>query len=262
VNLDALTRQNYLDLDSVAEALATRPAFDICQVKYDGIWTALVVDHKGHGTWYSQTKLVKKHAPTNLEPGLYVGEFMFGQQWATHPSRYGKTYLFDFLWSHNRDFRGYAYIDRWRELNRRVQCAENPNLISVSNVSVSLAEPFWARILAEQYEGLVFRRSSDNYDASLGRVKREVEIDAVAVNLVQGNGKHTGRLGALVCSCLLPDGSSTTFEVGGGFTDPERDDIWCSWPRDKGRTLTAKGKGRFASGALRHPNFKCWNDTK
>lgn len=262
MNLDELSRQDYLDLDTIPAALDVQPPFDLCQIKYDGIWTALVVDHKGHGTWYSQTKLVKKNAPTKLEPGCYLGEFMFGQQWATHPSRYGKTYLFDFLWSHNRDFRGFAYIDRWRELNRRLQSADNPNLQIVSNVSVSLAEPFWARILAEQYEGLVFRRSRDNYDASLGRVKREVEADFIAVDVIEGNNRLRGRLGALVCRSLLPDCSGKTFEVGGGFSDSERDDIWCSWPRDKGRAFTATGKGRFASGALRHPNFKCWNDQK
>jgi ATP-dependent DNA ligase len=50
--------------------------------------------------------------------------------------------------------------------------------------------------------------------------------------------------------------------VGGGFTDEERDHIWHTWPASRGRVLTITGKGRFDSGALRHPNFKGFRDDK
>lgn len=260
MNPHDISRQDYLDFPDIQTAVASGK-FDLIQAKYDGIWCLLHVVG-GQGVWYSRTHQVKHSAQTTLEDGLYAGEYMFGQQWALHPSRYGKTYLFDLLWSGNRDYRGFAYLDRWRELSDRLQRASDPNLLPVSNVSVSLAEPFWARILANDFEGVVLRRSSADYNTPLGRVKRKVQGDYIALDVIEGRGKHAGRLGAIRLGVFSPNGPTPLFEVGGGFSDAERDDIWRTWPRDKFRVCTVEGRARFETGALRHPNFVCWRDDK
>ncbi len=51
------------------------------------------------------------------------------------------------------------------------------------------------------------------------KVKRFHDAEARVIEHLPGTGRHKGRLGALACQ--LPDG--TTFSVGSGFTDAQRE---------------------------------------
>src|SRR5207244_5179911 len=72
-------------------------------------------------------------------------------------------------------------------------------------------------------EGLMLRQPGSRYEAgrsaTLLKIKRFVDAEARVVAHLPGTGRHRGRLGALLVE--LPDG--TTFSVGSGFTDAQRE---------------------------------------
>src|SRR5262249_1451415 len=79
------------------------------------------------------------------------------------------------------------------------------------------------RLAARGGEGLMLRRAGSRYESgrssTLLKVKRFHDAEAKVLQHQGGAGRHKGRLGALLVE--LPDG--TTFSVGTGFSDAERE---------------------------------------
>ncbi len=79
-----------------------------------------------------------------------------------------------------------------------------------------------ARVEALGGEGLMLRQPASRYEvgrsSTLLKVKRFHDAEARVIDHVAGEGRHTGRMGALVVE--LADG--TRFSVGTGFSDAER----------------------------------------
>jgi len=65
----------------------------------------------------------------------------------------------------------------------------------------------------------------------------------------EGEGKHAGRLGGLVCR--TPSGA--TFNVGGGFTDFQREKYWQQ--NVTGKVIRISYQCLTNDGIPRHPNF-------
>lgn len=260
-----LDRQEYLEFYSVEEALKHTPPFDLVQLKYDGIWCRLEVEahiDQFYGRWFSRTGELKNEAFVPLPSGTYLGEFMFGSHWAQEPERNGKTYLFDIVGDGGNDLTKLSYAQRYSELVRRCLPDKRTSIQPVGNVHISLAETFWNRVLLTRSEGLVFRHSQADYGDILGRLKRQIEVDYVILGLIEGKGRHIGRLGSLVCGVYIKGVLTQVCKVGGGLSDGDRDDIWNAWPRDRHRVITVSGRGQFPSGAVRHPNFERFRDDK
>ncbi len=78
------------------------------------------------------------------------------------------------------------------------------------------------------------------------KVKRFHDAEARVIEHLPGTGRHTGRLGALACQ--LPDG--TTFSVGSGFKDAQRDR-----PPAIGATITFRYQELTDRGVPRFPTF-------
>ncbi len=80
-----------------------------------------------------------------------------------------------------------------------------------------------ARIEALGGEGLMLRQPGSRYEAgrstTLLKVKRFKDAEALVMAHLPGNGRHRGRLGALLVE--LADG--TTFSVGSGLSDAQRE---------------------------------------
>lgn len=78
------------------------------------------------------------------------------------------------------------------------------------------------RVIGLGGEGLMLRQPQSLYEVgrstTLYKVKTFLDAEARVVDHLPGEGKHVGRLGALVVE--MPDG--TRFSVGTGFTDAER----------------------------------------
>lgn len=98
-------------------------------------------------------------------------------------------------------------------------------------------------------EGLMLNRGSAPYRASrsddLLKLKPHDDADALVLAHLPGQGKHAGRLGAL----LVQTADGQRLKLGTGFSDAEREQPPAvgSWISFRYRGLTAQGVPRFAS---------------
>jgi DNA ligase-1 len=105
-------------------------------------------------------------------------------------------------------------------------------------------------VLAAGGEGLMLRQPGSRYEAgrssTLLKVKRFHDAEAQVIEHQRGAGRHKGRLGALLVS--LPNG--TTFSVGTGFTDAQREN-----PPLVGSVITFRYQELSDRGVPRFPSF-------
>ncbi len=103
---------------------------------------------------------------------------------------------------------------------------------------------------AQQGEGLMLRQPGSLYEvgrsATLLKVKRFHDAEAIVLDHQKGKGKFKGMLGALVVQ--LPDG--TEFSVGTGLSDAQR-----SAPPPVGSTITFRYQELSDAGVPRFPSF-------
>lgn len=99
-------------------------------------------------------------------------------------------------------------------------------------------------------EGLMLRRPESQYEGkrskALLKVKSFCDEEAEVMGHQPGDGKHAGRMGALLCR--TPDGRE--FKVGTGFSDAQR-----SKPPRKGAVVTYKYFELTADNIPRFPTF-------
>lgn len=236
------------------------------QLKYDGIWALVKIEGNKYEI-FSKTGQLKKVGYLTQdqlisEPYYLVGEFMYGSQWSTHADRAGKLFIFDCLTTEDRDISCLPYKDRYRAaVSAVLQLGQPFNILPCYSIS-KLGE-FWTS-LREQTEGFIIRRWSSPWNDTLLKLKFEVEDDFVVSGITPGKGKHEGRMGALRLSQYYNGQLEYVMDVGGGFTDEQRSD-WASlfvMGLGLGKVIQVKGKGRFNTGALRHPNFVRIRDDK
>lgn len=107
-----------------------------------------------------------------------------------------------------------------------------------------------ARVESIGGEGLMLRQPDSLYEAgrssSLLKVKSFHDADAVVVEHQPGNGRHQGRLGAL----LVALANGTQFFVGTGFSDAEREK-----PPLIGSVITFRYQELTDGGVPRFPSF-------
>jgi DNA ligase-1 len=107
-----------------------------------------------------------------------------------------------------------------------------------------------ARLEALGGEGLILRRPGSRYEAgrsaTLLKVKTFHDAEARVLAHQEGSGRHKGRLGALLVE--MPDG--TTFAVGTGFSDAERER-----PPAVGSLITFRYQELSEAGVPRFPSY-------
>lgn len=113
-----------------------------------------------------------------------------------------------------------------------------------------LQEIMWAYI-ARGYEGAVFKSSPGLYEYGKKskhwlKMKPTYTEDLYVVDVIQGTGKYSETLGALIC-----DFNGTRVKVGSGFTDEERDEFWKNPPN----MIEVKYQEKTKAGSLRFPIF-------
>lgn len=106
------------------------------------------------------------------------------------------------------------------------------------------------RVVAAGGEGLMLHRRDSLYrigrSADLLKVKPYLEADARVIAHLPGQGRHEGRLGALV----VEEADGTRFRLGTGFSDAERDA-----PPPVGSVVNFKYHGRTTNGLPRFASF-------
>jgi ATP-dependent DNA ligase len=89
------------------------------------------------------------------------------------------------------------------------------------------------------------------------KLKPMISVDMVITGVVEGLGKHVGRLGALVCI----DSKGRTVSVGGGFTDEQRENLWRRQKDLPGMEIEVKIQKSDVATA-RHPVFMRFRNEK
>ena len=106
------------------------------------------------------------------------------------------------------------------------------------------------RVEALGGEGLMLRRAGSLYEvgrsSSLLKVKSFFDAEALVIEHLAGEGRHKGRLGALLVD--LADG--TRFSVGTGFSDAERKS-----PPKAGAIITFRYQELSEAGVPRFPSY-------
>ncbi|MDP1781364.1 MAG: DNA ligase [Hydrogenophaga sp.] len=138
-----------------------------------------------------------------------------------------------------------AYQTLVRQLNRPwVQAVAQQRVHSHAELMERLD-----RLVKAGGEGLMLHRGDSLYSAErnddLLKVKTHEDAEARVLQHLAGQGRHTGRMGALLVE--TPDG--VQFRLGTGFTDAQRDHPPAvgEWVTYRFRGLNASGVPRFAS---------------
>jgi DNA ligase-1 len=126
-----------------------------------------------------------------------------------------------------------------------------------------------AQAIAGGYEGIMIKEPDAGYECKRSvswlKLKPFIEVSLTAIAVEEGTGKNVGRMGAVVFEGE-DDGRLITVNVGSGWSDKDRDDIWRARAVVVGEVgevradaVTQNQDGTFS---LRFPRFKTWRGFK
>lgn len=154
---------------------------------------------------------------------------------------------------------------------------EMPNVELLPHITVDL-DTFEGKSQLERYakdmvnagfEGIMIKELEAPYECKRNtfwmKWKPTITVDLEVVGVEEGTGRNLGRLGALVCAGT-DDGKEITVNVGSGFSDADRDNLWSDRNLVVGRTveilcdvITQNQDGTYS---LRFPRFVRFRDDK
>lgn len=249
-------RQDYYDIE-----LSQFQRFDIVQLKYDGWWCRLVISPDGNFTMYSRTgRELRRGQTTPQACGVYIGEWMFGTNWAQSPERKERLFLFDCWQRGDTNLEGLGYRTRYQYLVGAAQFL-SPWMHIVPCVRASSTPQLWQdEVINGPFEGVVFRRFDETVADRVYRCKKDVTDEYKIIGVKEGKeGKFANMLGAFVCV----NAQGVECSVGGGMDEKLRRAVWDHPAEYIGRVIEVVGKTRFEeTGLLRHPNFVRFKDTQ
>jgi DNA ligase-1 len=119
------------------------------------------------------------------------------------------------------------------------------------------------------FEGIMIKELNAPYECKRNtswlKWKPTITVDLTVVNIEEGTGRNSGRLGALVCEGV-DDGKTIRVNVGSGYSDSDRDDYWTNSNVVIGRTAEvladAITQNQDGSYSLRFPRFVRFRDDK
>jgi len=113
------------------------------------------------------------------------------------------------------------------------------------------------------YEGAIICPVNEPYyqgrrSNKLMKLKTMISQDCVVTDFTEGMGKYKGILGNII----VTQENGMICEIGTGFTDDERKEIWNNKDNYKGRIVEIKYQELSGIGIMRFPVFVRWRDTK
>lgn len=145
------------------------------------------------------------------------------------------------------------FSERIERLRTLLEPSPSPYLALVAQLPATSHETLMARldsVVAGGGEGLMLHHGDSLYRAGrsddLLKVKRHQDAEAVVIGHVPGEGRHEGRLGAL----LVERDDGRRFRIGTGFSDAERES-----PPALGITVTYKYFGLTSTGLPRFASY-------
>jgi len=174
-------------------------------------------------------------------------------------------YIFDFIsledW--NKKICNYSLKQRLHQLNS-LFCKDGNyfKIIPIKKILTKGDIIHYAKIwLDVGYEGAVLKEENSFYEFKRSnnwlKVKFEETEDLEIIGFKEGTGRNMGKLGAFLCQF-----NNIEVDVGGGFSDKQRESFW--WLRNDliGRIIEVKFQEKTKDGSMRFPVFLRFRDDK
>ena len=262
--LAALTTPQAWAADAPALLLANvyRPGMRLADYwvseKYDGVrgyWDGHTLRTRGGETVATPAWLTVGWPDTPMDGELWAGRGRFSHAQSTVRQQQPD----DAAWREMRFMvfdlpaHGGTFDQRLPALNQLVESLDQPWVQAVPQQRVAsdaALQKLLLRTVRAGGEGLMLHRGASMYRAGrsddLIKVKTHEDAEAKVVAHLPGQGRHAGRLGALVVE--MPSGQR--FRLGAGLTDAERDH-----PPPVGSWVTYRFRGTHDSGVPRFASF-------
>lgn len=270
----------------------------IAEAKYDGERTIAVVTQKGV-TYYSRSGKEAKHVDGLFDNDLQDMRATVGYDIVVDGERYASNFTETMNAKKSgkseakENLRFYAFylmsLEDWRNQKSRHSMEESrkwlTEVIKASNCQKVLlskgiyaqtaddAEKFYRDMVSEGFEGLILKQLDAKYewDRSSNWIKWKPFFDADARVI----GFYTGRektrlentLGGIIVAGYTEDGTYFETNVGSGFSDDLRYEIWNNQEKYLGTTAVIKyqevsrAKNKDVA-SLRFPTFERFRDDK
>ena len=262
--LAALTTPQAWAADAPALLLANvyRPGMRLADYwvseKYDGVrgyWDGHTLRTRGGETVAAPAWFTANWPNTPMDGELWAGRGRFSHAQST--VRQQQPDDADWREMHFMVFdlpaHGGTFDQRLPALNQLVESLDQPWVQAVPQQRVAsdaALQKLLLRTVRAGGEGLMLHRGASMYRAGrsddLIKVKTHEDTEAKVVAHLPGQGRHAGRLGALVVE--MPSGQR--FRLGAGLTDAERDH-----PPPVGSWVTYRFRGTHDSGVPRFASF-------
>ena len=262
--LAALTTPQAWAADAPAPLLANlyRPGMRLADYwvseKYDGVrgyWDGHTLRTRGGETVAAPAWFTGGWPDTPMDGELWAGRGRFSHAQSTVRQQQPD----DAAWREMRFMvfdlpaHGGTFDQRLPALNKLVESLDQPWVQAVPQQRVAsdaALQKLLLRTVRAGGEGLMLHRGASMYRAGrsddLIKVKTHEDAEAKVVAHLPGQGRHAGRLGALVVE--MPSGQR--FRLGAGLTDAERDH-----PPPVGSWVTYRFRGTHDSGVPRFASF-------
>ena len=262
--LAALTTLQAWAADAPALLLANvyRPGMRLADYwvseKYDGVrgyWDGHTLRTRGGETVAAPAWFTAGWPDTPMDGELWAGRGRFSHAQSTVRQQQPD----DAAWREMRFMvfdlpaHGGTFDQRLPALNQLVESLNQPWVQAVPQQRVAsdaALQKLLLRTVRAGGEGLMLHRGASMYRAGrsddLIKVKTHEDTEAKVVAHLPGQGRHAGRLGALVVE--MPSGQR--FRLGAGLTDAERDH-----PPPVGSWVTYRFRGTHDSGVPRFASF-------
>ena len=124
-------------------------------------------------------------------------------------------------------------------------------------------EEFYRKCLDEGYEGIVVKKPQSYYNFKKSKnwikIKPKIDLDGEIVEVIEGEGKYKGMLGAILVKGLTDNNIPFVTKVGSGFNDEQRKEYWEEKDNIVGKTVEIEAQELSTSGkntSVRFPVFK------
>jgi DNA ligase-1 len=125
------------------------------------------------------------------------------------------------------------------------------------------------KVLEDGYEGVMIKNLNAPYSCTRNRFwlknKPTITVDLQVIGIQEGMGRNQGKLGALICYGVDQD-REISVNVGNGFTDAERKEIWDNANSIMGNTVEVLAdsitKNIDGTYSLRFPRFVRFRNDK
>ena len=251
--------------------------------KLDGIRCFAIVKN-GETLLYARSgKLISNFDNTigkelvKLGDGCYDGEIMgkdfidlMRQAYRKENTDVSDAYvaLFDYLPLEEWETREAKLTTRERHLELSTRIGLNFPLRYVKKVSrmhvdadYEVIKALHDKYVSEGYEGAMVKDLDAPYKFGRGfevmKLKDFHDVDLKIERLIEGTGKHSGKLGSIVVNY-----HGVEVQVGSGLSDDLRDTIWASPDKFIGRMVEVRYQEVTPDGSLRFPTFVCFRNDR